>query len=215
MSSPPPGPNYSWQPQPGDYKSAPTYGQPPRKNRAGLIIVLIAALVLVALGAVGVLAYRLVIDHRTSDPEPGSAAPAPRSAAGNPMPTTTTRPTAAHPTTARPTAVRPTTARPSATGPVGASDLARRFVTQLNANNSKGAAAFACEGSEQLIPLLMRTLVGPPTKLTTGTPVSQAPTFVIPLSGTSKGAAVTGVLIISKLDPAPMCVRAFQITTTH
>ncbi|WP_130386449.1 hypothetical protein [Kribbella sp. VKM Ac-2569] len=210
MSSPPPGPNYSWQPQPGDYKSAPTYGRPPRKNRGGLIIVLIVVFVLVALGAVGVLAFRLVSDHRTSDPEPGSAAAAPRSTAGNPKPTTTTRPTAA-----RPTAVRPTTARPSAPRPVSASDLARRFVTQLNANNAKGAAAFACEGSEQLIPLLMRTLVGPPTKLTTGTPTGQAPTFVIPLSGTSKGAAVTGVLIINKIDPAPLCVRAFQITTTR
>ncbi len=212
MSSPPPGPNYSWQPQPGDYKSAPTYGQPPRKNRGGLIIALIVVLVLVALGAVAVLAYRLVSDHRTSDPEPGSAAAAPRTTARNPKPTTTARPTAV-----RPTAVRPTTARPSVAskGPAGVADLARRFVTQLNTNNSKGAAAFACEGSEPLIPLLMRTLVGPPTKLTTGTPTGQVPTFVIPLSGTSKGAAVTGVLVINQLDPAPLCVRAFQITTTR
>lgn len=210
MSSPPSGPNYSWQPQPGDYKSAPTYGKPPRKNRAGLIIVLIVVLVLVAIGAVGVLAYRLVSDYRTTDREPGSAATSPRAAAGNP------KPTAAKPTTARPTAVRPTTARPStATGAAGASALARRFVTQLNANNSKGAAAFACDGSEQLIPLLMRTLVGPPTKLTTGAPAGQPPTFVIPLSGTSKGAAVTGVLVINQRDPAPLCVQAFQITTTR
>jgi hypothetical protein len=204
VSSPPPGPNYSWQPQPGDYKSAPTYGQPPRKNRGGLIIALIVVFVLVALGAVGVLAYRLWSDHRTSDPEPGSAATSPHSAAGNPKPTT--RPTPA---------VRPNTARPKATGAIGASDLARRFVTQLNTNNSTGAAAFACKGSEQLIPLLMRTLVGPPTKLTTGTPTGQPPTFVIPLSGTSKGAAVTGVLVVNQLAPEPLCVRAFQITTTR
>ncbi|TCC40533.1 hypothetical protein [Kribbella speibonae] len=207
MSTPPSGPNYSWQP--GDYKSAPTYGQPPRKSRAGLIIVLIVLLALVALGAIGVLAYRLVSDSRISDKEPGSAASAP---AGNAKPTPVTRPTAT-----RATVVRPTTARPSvpSRGAAGATDLARRFVIQLNANNSKGAAAFACKGSEQLIPLLMRTLVGPPTKLTTGTPTGQAPTFVIPLSGTSKGAAVTGVLVINQLDPAPLCVRAFQITTTR
>lgn len=209
MSSPPSGPDYNWQPQSGDYKSAPTYGQPPRKNRGGLIIALIVVLVVVALGAIGLLAYRLVNDHRTTDRDPGSAAAAPRTTAGNPKPTTT------RPTTAKPTAPRPTTARPRATGAAGATDLARRFVTQLNANNSKGAAAFACQGSEQLIPLLMRSLVGPPTKLTTGTPTGQAPTFVIPLSGTSKGAAVTGVLVINQPDPAPLCVRAFQITTTR
>jgi len=63
VSSTPPEPNYSWQPQPGNFKSAPPYGQPPRKSRAGLIIGLIVLLIFVAVGAIGVLAYRLVANH--------------------------------------------------------------------------------------------------------------------------------------------------------
>ncbi|TCC43444.1 hypothetical protein [Kribbella sindirgiensis] len=212
MSTPPSGPNYSWQPQPGDYKSAPTYGQPPRKSRAGLIIVLIVVLALVALGAIGVLAYRLVSNHRTSDPNPGTAATSPRSAAGKP--TTTTRPTA-RPTTARPTA-RPSTARPSTTGTgaAGAIDLARRFVTQLNANNSATATALACESSRQLIPTLMKTFLTPPTELTAGKLVGQQTTFVIPLTGTTKGSTVTGVIVVHEIAPEPLCIRAFQISPT-
>jgi hypothetical protein len=57
VSSTPPEPNNSWQPQPRDYNSAPTYGQQPRKSRAGLIIALILVLSLVVLGAVGLLGY--------------------------------------------------------------------------------------------------------------------------------------------------------------
>lgn len=199
MSSPPPGPNYSWQPENRDYKSAPTYGQPPKKSRAGLIIALIVILIIVALVAVGVLVHRLVSDHQDSTANPG-----PGTSVAPPPATKTARPTT--PAPAKTTPVTPVTS---------AADLGRRFVAQLNANNSKGAAALACKNSEQLIPLLMRTLVGPPTKLTTGTPTGQATTFVIPLSGTSKGAAVTGVLVLTKLDPSPLCVQAFQLTTTH
>lgn len=204
MSSPPSGPDYNWQPQSGDYKSAPTYGQPPRKNRGGLIIALIVVLVVVALGAICLLAYRVVSDHRTTDRDPGSAAAAPRTTAGNPKPTT-------RPTTAKPTAPRPTTARPKATGAAGATDLARRFITQLNANNSNAAATLACESSRQLIPQLMQTFLTPPTKLTAGKPVSQQPTFVIPLTGTTKATTVTGVLVIHELPPEPLCVSAFQV----
>ncbi|MER7246715.1 hypothetical protein [Kribbella sp. NPDC000426] len=197
MSSTPPGPNYSWQPQPGNFKSAPPYGQPPRKSRAGLIIGLIVLLIVVAIGAIGTLAYRLVTDHQNS-----KSYPAPSTPAAPPPATKSTRPAPSKPTTA-----------PKTTPVTTAADLGRRFVAQLNANNSKGAATYACKGSERLIPLLMQTLVGPPTKLTAGTPVGQAPTFVIPLSGTSKGTTVTGNLVISQVAPDPICVRAFTITT--
>jgi hypothetical protein len=211
VSSSPPGPEYSWQPQPGNYQSAPTYGQPPRKSRAGLIIALIVVFALVGLGAVGVLAYRLVND-RTSDPEPGSAAvPPSASPSPSPAPRTTARPTSARPTPARPTAVRPTTARP-ATGTAAATDLARRFITQLNANKPTAAAALACEGSRELIPTLMRTLLTPPTSLTAGQPISQAPTYVIPLTGTTNDSQVTGVLVIHQTAPEPLCIRAFQVS---
>ncbi|WP_329004536.1 hypothetical protein OHA18_14205 [Kribbella sp. NBC_00709] len=208
MSSPPPGPNYSWQPQPGNYNSAPSYGQPPKKSRAGLIIALIVILILVALGAVGVLVQRLVSNHQDTKSNPG-----PGTSAVPPPATTTTRPTAPKTTAPKPTPSPKPNAPAKTTPATTAADLGQRFVAQLNANNSKGAAAFACDGSEQLIPLLMRALVGPPTKLTTGAPLGQAPTFVIPLSGTSKGATVTGNLIINELPPDPICVRAFTITT--
>ncbi|NIK55511.1 hypothetical protein [Kribbella shirazensis] len=55
------------------YNSAPSYGQPPRKSRAGLIITLIVVLALISLTALGFLAYRIIDHQRTSDPEPGSA----------------------------------------------------------------------------------------------------------------------------------------------
>jgi hypothetical protein len=176
-----------------------------------LIIALIVVFALVALGAIGVLAYRLV--NQTSDPDPGSAAAPPQSSHS---PTTASRPTTTpRPTTARPTAVRPTprptTARP-ATGPAAASDLARRFVIQLNANNPTAASALACESSRQIIPTLMRTFLTPPTKLTLGQPVSQSPTFVFPLTGTTKGSTVTGVLVIHQIAPEPLCIRAFQVS---
>lgn len=40
--------------------AAPNYGQPPRKNHAGLIIVLLLVLLIAVLGVGGVLGYRLV-----------------------------------------------------------------------------------------------------------------------------------------------------------
>ncbi|WP_432884666.1 hypothetical protein ACQPYH_44345 [Kribbella sp. CA-245084] len=145
MSSTPPGPNYSWQPQPGNFKSAPPYGQPPKKSRAGLIIVLIVLLIVVAVGAIGVLAYRLVANHQDSKSDP-----APSTSVAPPPATKSTRPVPSKPA--------PTVApKPRATTPVTtAADLGRSFVAQLNANNSKGATTYACKGSEQLIPLLMQ-----------------------------------------------------------
>ncbi|WP_350279998.1 hypothetical protein [Kribbella sp. HUAS MG21] len=205
MSSPPPGPDYTWQPQPGNYQSAPTYGQPPRKSRAGLIIALIVVFALVALGAIGVLAVRLVNDRRTSDPEPGSAAVPPQ--------TTTTRPTAARPTSARPTTPRPVSPRTTtATGAAAAAVLGQRFVTQLNANNPTAAAALACESSRQLIPTLMRTFLAPPTKLSAGRVIGREPTFVVPLTGSTKGSTITGVVVVHQIPPEPLCVRAFQVS---
>jgi hypothetical protein len=203
VSSPPPGPNYSWQPQPGNYKSAPAYGQPPRKSRAGLILGLIVVLALVALGAIGVLAYRLVNDHRTS----ASAAP---SASHNP--TSLAHPTTARPTTAHPTTARPTTARPSQTGTAAVTAVGRQFVAQLNANNVTAATALACKGSEQLIPTLMRTLLTPPTTLTAGQPIGQDTTFVLPLTGRTNNTSVSGVLVVRHLPPAPWCIQAFQVS---
>jgi flagellar basal body-associated protein FliL len=94
VSSPPPGPNYSWQPENRDYKSAPTYGQPPKKSRAGLIIALIVILILIALGAIGVLVQRLVSSHHDSTANPG-----PGTSIAPPPAIKTARPTAPKTTT--------------------------------------------------------------------------------------------------------------------
>ncbi|MEV0282505.1 hypothetical protein AB0H36_00155 [Kribbella sp. NPDC050820] len=184
--------------------AAPPYGQPPRKNRAVLIITLLLVLLIAVLGVGGVLTYRLVADWRSSNPDPGPSAAAPITSPTpqrpNPAPT--------KPPTPKPPASKPPTTRPAAT--VG--DLARRFVAQLNANNPTAAAALACEGSKRLIPTLMQTQLAPPTNLTLGTVIGQQPTFVYPLSGTTERATVSGVLVIHNLSTEPLCIRAFTLT---
>ncbi|MFF0266008.1 hypothetical protein [Kribbella sp. NPDC004536] len=224
MSSPPPGPNYNWQPQPGNYKSAPTYGQPPRKSRAGLILALIVVLALIALTAIGILAYRLVNNHQTPNATatpsaPHTPAPTAHPSTAHPSSAhpTAVRPTTAHPTATRPTATHPTTAppttaRPPQTGPAAATTIGRQFVAQLNANNPTAAAALACKGSEQLIPTLIQALLTPPTNLTLGQPIGQDPTYVVPLTGKTNNTPVTGVLIIQTHPPTPTCIQAFQVT---
>ena len=211
MSSPT-GPNYSWQPQPGNYNSAPSYGQPPRKSRAGLIIALIVVFVIVALGAVGLLAFRLVQKTTSSSPDPVTSVAPPASSPtpqrSVPRPTKTTLPPTPQPPPTRP----PTSKPPTPTPARSAAELARRFVAQLNANNPTAAAALACQSSKQLIPTLMQVQLQPPTKLTAGTPIGQQPTFVIPLTGTTKGSTVQGSIVIQRLGTEPLCVRVFQVT---
>jgi hypothetical protein len=140
VSSTPPEPNYSWQPQPANFKSAPPYGQPPRKSRAGLIIGLIVLLIFVAIGAIGVLAYRLVANHQHSKSDP-----APSRSAAPPPATKSTRVIPAKPAPTTP--ARPSTAPKTTTAVTTVADLGRRFVAQLNANNSQGAATYACKGA--------------------------------------------------------------------
>jgi hypothetical protein len=197
---------------PGNYSpggpAAPPYNRPPRKSRAGLIIGLMLVLLIAVLGVGGVVTYRLVSDWRSSNPDPGPSAappvssPTPQRSIPAPQPT---KPATKPPTTKAPTTKAPT--KPA----TNVSDLARRFVAQLNANNPTAAAALACEGSKQLIPTLMQTQLKPPTRLTTGTLIGQQITFVYPLSGTSKGSTVTGVLVIHNLGTEPLCVRAFSV----
>jgi hypothetical protein len=175
VSSPPSGPDYSWHSQHNDYKSAPTYGQPPRQSRAGLIIALIVVFALVGLGAAGILVYRLVSDHLNTTSV--TATPAPE--------------------------VAPAAA---------ATQRARQFVAQLNANKSAAAVALSCEGSRQMLPNLIRATIAPPTRLTVGTPYNQADVIVFPLTGTTKGSNVTGILVLYQRAPEGLCVSQFQLT---
>lgn len=193
---------------PGNYSpggpAAPPYNRPPRKNRAGLVIVLMLVLLIAVLGVGGVVTYRLVSDWRSSNPDPGTSAAPPASS-----PTPQRSIPAPQPT--KP-ATKPPASKAPTTKPVGnVSDLARRFVAQLNANNPTAAAALACQGSKQLIPTLMQTQLEPPTSLTIGTQIGQQLTFVFPLTGTTKGATVSGVLVIHNLGTEPLCVRAFSV----
>lgn len=193
---------------PPPVNAAPNYGQPPRKNRAGLVIVLLVVLLLGVIGAGGFLAYRLVSDkfNNSSDPDPAAGAPVSSPTPKRSVPVQPTKPV-------QPRTTKPTIVKPSTTAPVGsAPELAGRFVAQLNASNSTGAAALACQSSKQLIPLLMGQFLQPPTKLTTGTLIAQSITFVMPVSGTTKGSTVTGVIVMHKIAPEPLCVRAFTIT---
>jgi flagellar basal body-associated protein FliL len=199
---------------PGNYSpggpAAPSYNQPPRKNRAGLVIVLMLVLLIAVLGVGGVVTYRVVSNWRSSNPDPGTSAAPPASSPtpqrSNPAPQPT------KPATKPPTTKPPTTKAPTTKPATSVSDLAQRFVAQLNANNPTAAAALACEGSKQLIPTLMQTQLRPPTKLTTGKLIGQQITFVYPLSGTTDGKPVSGVLVIHNLGTEPLCVRAFTLT---
>ena len=201
---------------PPPVSAAPNYDRPPRKNRAGLIIVLLVVLLIGVLGVGGVLTYRLISDklHNSAAPSPGTSAappvssPTPEPSVPAPRPTKTVQPRPAK------TAVPPTTKLPAPTRPGSAAELARRFVAQLNANNPTAAAAYACQDSKQLIPILMGQYLQPPTKLTPGTSIGGQPTYAVRLTGTTKGSPVTGVIIIQQLTPEPLCVRIFSITGT-
>ncbi|TCC53016.1 hypothetical protein E0H75_04575 [Kribbella capetownensis] len=82
-------------------------------------------------------------------------------------------------------------------------DLARSFVAQLNANNPTAATALACRSAKQVIPFLMRQYLYPPTRLTTATtPIGAQVTFVVQVSGYTKGAKVPGAVVIQQLSPS-------------
>jgi hypothetical protein len=200
--------------QPGNYApggpAAPSYGQPPKKNRAGLVIVLLIVVLVAALGVGGVLAYGLVSDRLESSPEPdpGTSVPAatatPDKSIPAPQPTKTFKPTV------KPT-IKPTVKPP--VKPAGdPADLARRFVAQLNADNADGATDLVCADTRALVPTLLEQFVEPPTKLTSGDSFGDGPTYMVPLSGTTKGRAVKGMLVVQKPAEGPLCVQVFQLT---
>jgi hypothetical protein len=191
--------------------AAPNYGQPPRKNRAGLVITLLVALLVGVLITGGVLVARLISGRQTPTSAPTKVTSVVVKTP-NPsikLPTRTIPVPTGKPTT-RPSTTQPPAPKPSAAA-VG--DLARRFVAQLNANNPTTATALACRSSKQVIPFLMRQYLKPPTRLTAGlAPIGQQVTFVVQVSGTTKGATVSGIVVIAQLKPEPLCVRAFSVS---
>jgi hypothetical protein len=232
VSYPPPGPqdprpqdrpgqSPGWQSQPyqpqgyqpGNYApggpAAPTYGQPPKKSRAGLIIVLLVVVLIAALGVGGVLAFGLVSNSgddaggTAPAPGPGSSvvpqeSPTPEKSIPAPQPTKTFRPTP--------------TAKPPVTPAGDPADLAARFVAQLNANSSTGATALGCEDTKIFITTLMDQWIKPPSKLVAGDSIGDGPTYIVTVTGTTKGGAVKGFVVVQKTSEAKLCVQVFQLS---
>ncbi|MEU4391074.1 hypothetical protein [Kribbella sp. NPDC023855] len=219
-----PGQNPGWQSQPyqpqGGNWAAPQYGGPPRKDRAGLIIVVIMMLVAVILGIGGFVAYRLTSGESGGDPDP--AAPpvsSPASAATPTLPQRTVPsmvpskmpskaptppPTAA---TTKPTKPAPTKPGGKVTNAAGAVNLAYTFVSRLNAGNTQAATALACEDTKQIIPILIETWIKPPTKLAiSDVAIGQNP-YLVPITGTVEGKKMGGIVIVQD-----SCIRAFNLS---
>ncbi|MEV6418004.1 hypothetical protein [Kribbella sp. NPDC051718] len=205
----PPGQNPGWQqptyqPQGGNW-AAPPYGTPPPKNRAGVIIFLIVVLVAVILGIVGFVTYRLTSGGSDS----GGTAPA-----APPASTKTTTAPSKVPTKAAPSKPVPTKTTPSkpvATEPASGTKqaafaLAGRFAAALNADDTAAAVALTCRVTQEIVPALISNWIKPPTKLTvTNAVVGQDP-FVVPISGTTNGQRMGGMVIVQG-----SCVQVFNL----
>ena len=227
----PPGPssqNPGWQSQPyqsqpyqpqGGNWAAPQYGGPPRKGRAGLIIVVIILLVAVILGIGGFVAYRLTAGESGNGGGPDPAAPpvsSPTSAATprRSVPTAVPSQVPSKPPTKLPTAA---TTRPTQPGPTkpggkvanaaGAAALAAVFVSRLNAGTTDTAAAMACEDTKDIVPILIQNWIKSPTNLAASdVAVGQDP-YLVMISGTTGGKKMSGMVIVQG-----SCIRAFSLS---
>jgi hypothetical protein len=208
-----------YQPQGGNW-AAPQYGGPPRKNRAGLIIVVIMILVAAILGIGGFVAYRLTASESGNGGGPDPAAPPVSSPTSGVTPTLPRRsvPTTVPskvPSTA-PSRVPPTaaTTKPGPSKPggkvtnaAGAVNLAYTFVSRLNAGNTDAAAALACDDTKQIIPILIQNWIKPPTKLAiSDVAIGQNP-YLVPITGTTGGRKMGGMVIVQG-----SCIRAFSLS---
>jgi flagellar basal body-associated protein FliL len=194
----------TYQPQGGNW-AAPPYGNPPPKNRAGLIILLIVVLVAAILGIVGFVAFRL-----TSGGSDGGTAPA------GPLTSTqaTTAPSKA-PTKAvpsKPAPTKPAPSKPVASNPAAGTNqaafaLASRFATELNGDHTDAAVAMSCADTKSTMPTLISVWIGAPTNLTVSEAVIGQNPYFARFTGTTKGHQVTGMIIIQD-----SCVKLFQLS---
>ncbi|MEV5960626.1 hypothetical protein AB0L70_02605 [Kribbella sp. NPDC051952] len=241
MTQPPnaPGPygppNGGWQQQPGSYQQpgghpqqGPGYGPPqqgyggpgyggpgyggpgygygpggpggPRRQRTIMYVVLAVIAVLVVIAAVGLVVARSGNDDDQSGPTP------PSTAAGQP----TVSPEASE---TQPSAPEARLAE--------AGQLATKFLTFLNANDQKHAAALGCEETKKLLPGVILLAIDPPTKLTVSGPaVALGATsndayyqnlLSVPFAGTTKHNPATGAVTVMDVPPRPLCVRLMQL----
>ncbi|WP_433012787.1 hypothetical protein [Kribbella sp. CA-294648] len=221
-----PGQNPGWQSQPyqpqGGNWAAPQYGGPPRRSRAGLIIVVIMILLAVILGIGGLVAYRLTASESGSGGGPAPAAPPVSSPASTVPPTLpqrsvpttvpskvpSTAPSRVPPTaTTKPTQPAPTKPGGKVTNAAGAASLAATFVSRLNAGNTDAAAAMACEDTKEIVPILIKTWIKSPTNLVASdVAVGQDP-YLLTISGTTNGKKMSGMVIVQS-----SCIRAFSLS---
>jgi hypothetical protein len=175
-------------------------------------------LVAVILGIGGFVTYRLTASESGNGGGPDPAAPPASSPTSAATPTLPRRsvPTAVPskvPSTA-PSRVPPTAATTKPTKPggkvtnaAGAVNLAYTFVSQLNAGNTAGATALACDDTKQIIPALIENWIKPPTKLAiSDVAIGQNP-YLVPITGTTGGQKVGGMVIVQG-----SCVRAFSLS---
>ncbi len=188
----------SYHPGPGGI-AAPDYGQrPPRRRRAGLFIVLMVLLLVGVLVSFALIATRVFTDLRSADPPGPATSVAPVS---SPTPKKPTKSPAAKPTP------KPSTTKAAAT----ADQVAEQFVVLLNLNDVKGATALACADTQRPVSVLIGQFVRPPTLLTVSrTSVSSAgPIAVYALSGSTKGADASGILVM-EVASRP-CVKSLAV----
>jgi hypothetical protein len=121
----------------------------------------------------------------------------------------------------QPTAPAPSTPAQPAQRLTESSALAAKFLTYLNANDQKHAAALGCKDTEKLLPGVILLAVDPPTKLTVSGPAEPmsktyaAPYYQmlvgVPFTGTTKSNPATGTVTIMDVPPQPLCVRLMQL----
>ncbi|WP_328331408.1 hypothetical protein OHA70_11335 [Kribbella sp. NBC_00382] len=209
----PPSQNPGWQqptyqPQGGNW-AAPPYGTPPPKNRAGLIIFLIVLLVAAIIGIVGFVSYRLTSggsdDGGTAPAAPVStkATTAPSKAPTQAVPS---KPVASKPVPTRTVPSKPVTSKPAAATKQAAFALAGQFAAALNADNTDAAVALACPDTKEIFPSLISAWIKAPTKLTVTDAVIGENPFLVPISGTTHGQKMGGMVIVQG-----SCIRAFAI----
>jgi hypothetical protein len=200
----------TYQPQGGNW-AAPPYGTPPPKNRAGVIIFLIVVLIAGILGIAGFVTYRLTSggsDNGGSAPAappvsttpsrvPTKAAPS-KPVAGKPVPSKTA------PSKTAPS--KPVVPEPEAGTKQAAFALAGRFAAALNAGNTAAAVALTCRVTQEIVPALISNWIKPPTKLTVTNAVAGQDPFVVPISGTTNGQQMGGMVIVQGA-----CVQVFNL----
>ncbi|MEU4196616.1 hypothetical protein AB0E69_32240 [Kribbella sp. NPDC026611] len=182
----------------------------PRRGRTVLSVVLAAFAVLVLVGVGALVVPGLVGGDKESGPTAPSVSSSP--------------PAGSQPSTTSPVTPPMT---PPATPPAGArrlteaSALVTKFLTFLNANDQKHAAALGCTETQKLLPAVILLAVDPPTKLTVNGPAVALgkpggdpyyeKLLSVPFAGTTKHNPATGTVTVMDVPARPLCIRLMTL----